>query len=201
MVKRKLMELIFIFVSIARPVGNIFEIYKQLEERNVIISFKGVMTSEILTTTLQIMESRMDKLEERPKIRKKVFNVLVECLQNLYHHIDDDIDDKSTPQNKRNCLFMIARENAAYIITTGNYIKPEDSPILEEKLDTINGMTRDELKSYYKQVLNEGTMSYKGTAGLGMIDIARKSGKKLEYDLTPINENLTFFSLSVRIQE
>lgn len=201
MVKRKLMELIFIFVSIARPVGNIFEIYKQLEERNVIISFKGVMTSEILTTTLQIMESRMDKLEERPKIRKKVFNVLVECLQNLYHHIDDDIDDKSTPQNKRNCLFMIARENAAYIITTGNYIKPEDSPILEEKLDTINGMTRDELKSYYKQVLNEGTMSDKGTAGLGMIDIARKSGKKLEYDLTPINENLTFFSLSVRIQE
>ena len=195
------MELIFIFVSIARPVGNIFEIYKQLEERNVIISFKGVMTSEILTTTLQIMESRMDKLEERPKIRKKVFNVLVECLQNLYHHIDDDIDDKSTPQNKRNCLFMIARENAAYIITTGNYIKPEDSPILEEKLDTINGMTRDELKSYYKQVLNEGTMSYKGTAGLGIIDIARKSGKKLEYDLTPINENLTFFSLSVRIQE
>lgn len=195
------MELIFIFVSIARPVGNIFEIYKQLEERNVIISFKGVMTSEILTTTLQIMESRMDKLEERPKIRKKVFNVLVECLQNLYHHIDDDIDDKSTPQNKRNCLFMIARENAAYIITTGNYIKPEDSPILEEKLDTINGMTRDELKSYYKQVLNEGTMSDKGTAGLGMIDIARKSGKKLEYDLIPINENLTFFSLSVRIQE
>ena len=201
MVKRKLMELIFIFVSIARPVGNIFEIYKQLEERNVIISFKGVMTSEILTTTLQIMESRMDKLEERPKIRKKVFNVLVECLQNLYHHIDDDIDDKSTPQNKRNCLFILARENAAYIITTGNYIKPEDSPILEEKLDTINGMTRDELKSYYKQVLNEGTMSDKGTAGLGMIDIARKSGKKLEYDLTPINENLTFFSLSVRIQE
>lgn len=201
MVKRKLMELIFIFVSIARPVGNIFEIYKQLEERNVIISFKGVMTSEILTTTLQIMESRMDKLEERPKIRKKIFNVLVECLQNLYHHIDDDIDDKSTPQNKRNCLFILARENAAYIITTGNYIKPEDSPILEEKLDTINGMTRDELKSYYKQVLNEGTMSDKGTAGLGMIDIARKSGKKLEYDLTPINENLTFFSLSVRIQE
>jgi len=195
------MELIFIFVSIARPVGNIFEIYKQLEERNVIISFKGVMTSEILTTTLQIIESRMDKLEERPKIRKKIFNVLVECLQNLYHHIDDDIDDKSTPQNKRNCLFMIARENAAYIITTGNYIKPEDSPILEEKLDKINGMTRDELKSYYKQVLNEGTMSDKGTAGLGMIDIARKSGKKLEYDLTPINENLTFFSLSVRIQE
>lgn len=195
------MELIFIFVSIARPVGNIFEIYKQLEERNVIISFKGVMTSEILTTTLQIMESRMDKLEERPKIRKKIFNVLVECLQNLYHHIDDDIDDKSTPQNKRNCLFMIARENAAYIITTGNYIKPEDSPILEEKLDKINGMTRDELKSYYKQVLNEGTMSDKGTAGLGMIDIARKSGKKLEYDLIPINENLTFFSLSVRIQE
>lgn len=181
--------------------GDIFEIYKQLEERNVILSFKGMMTSELLTTILQIMETKMDKLEERPKIRKKVFNVLVECLQNLYHHIDDDIDDKSTDQDERNSLFMIAKENAAYIITTGNYIRPADASLLEEKLEKINGMSRDELKAYYKQVLNEGTMSEKGTAGLGMIDIARKSGRKLEYNLTNINENLTFFNLSVRIEE
>jgi hypothetical protein len=182
-------------------VGKIFEIYKQLEERNVILSFKGMMTSDLLTTILQIMESKMDKLEERPKIRKKVFNVLVECLQNLYHHIDEDIDDKATPQDERNSLFMIARENNAYIITTGNYIRPLDAPVLEEKLDTINSMSKDELKAYYKQVLNEGTMSDKGTAGLGMIDIARKSGRKLDYNLKNISENLTFFSLSVRIEE
>jgi len=44
-------------------------------------------------------------------------------------------------------------------------------------------------------------MSEKGTAGLGMIDIARKSGKELEYNFSSLNDNLTFFSLSVKIEE
>ncbi len=180
---------------------KIYDIYKQLEERNVILSFKGMMTSELLTTILQIMESKMERFEERPKIKKKVFNVLVECLQNLYHHIDEDIDDQETEQNELNSLFMIAKTVSTYTITTGNYMKPKDVDSLRNKLDLINGMTKEELKAYYKQVLNEGTMSAKGTAGLGMIDIARKSGKKLNYDFSSINDNLTFFSLSVKIEE
>jgi hypothetical protein len=182
-------------------VTKIYDIYKQLEERNVILSFKGMMTSELLTTILQIMESKMERFEERPKIKKKVFNVLVECLQNLYHHIDEDIDDIETEQNELNSLFMIAKTVSTYTITTGNYMKPKDVDSLRSKLDLINSMSKEELKTYYKQVLNEGTMSSKGTAGLGMIDIARKSGKKLEYDFSPINDNLTFFSLSVKIEE
>jgi hypothetical protein len=182
-------------------VTKIYDIYKQLEERNVILSFKGMMTSELLTTILQIMESKMERFEERPKIKKKVFNVLVECLQNLYHHIDEDIDDIDTEQNELNSLFMIAKTVSTYTITTGNYMKPKDVESLRGKLNLINGMTKEELKAYYKQVLNEGTMSAKGTAGLGMIDIARKSGKKLDFDFSPINNNLTFFSLSVKIEE
>jgi len=182
-------------------VTKIYDIYKQLEERNVILSFKGIMTSELLTTILQIMESKMERFEERPKIKKKVFNVLVECLQNLYHHIDEDIDDLDTDQNELNSLFMIAKTVSTYTITTGNYIKPNEVECLRGKLDLINGMSKEELKAYYKQVLNEGTMSEKGTAGLGMIDIARKSGKKLNYDFSPINDNLTFYGLSVKIEE
>ncbi len=159
------------------------------------------MTSELLTTILQIMESKMERFEERPKIKKKVFNVLVECLQNLYHHIDEDIDDADSRQNELNSLFMIAKTVTTYTITTGNYMKPKDVESLKNRLDLINGMTKDQLKAYYKEVLNQGTMSDKGTAGLGMIDIARKSGKKLEYNFSQISDNLTFFSLSVKIEE
>ncbi|WP_066759460.1 SiaB family protein kinase [Crocinitomix algicola] len=181
--------------------STIYEIYKQLEERDVILSFKGMMTSELLTTILQIMETKMDGFEESPRIRKKVFNVLVECLQNLYHHIDERKDDTEASKNEMNALFMISKSDTGYTITTGNYMNPNDVPTVKDKLDLINGMTKDELKEYYKQVLNEGTMSEKGTAGLGMIDIARKSGKDLVYSFSPINDNLTFFSLSVKIED
>lgn len=180
---------------------KIYDIYKQLEQRNVILSFKGLMTSELLTTLLQIMESKMDRFEDRQKIKKKVFNVLVECLQNLYHHIDENIDDLNTAQNERNSLFMIAKTEGDYTIMTGNYMKPVDVPNLKERLDLINRLSKDELKEFYKTVLNEGNMSSKGTAGLGMIDIARKSGRELQYEFTAIHEHLAFFSLSVRVEE
>jgi hypothetical protein len=160
-----------------------------------------MMTAELLTSILQIMETKMDRSAEDPKMRKKVSNVLVECLQNLFHHIDDDIDNKSTEFNERNSLFMITKSNTCYTINTGNYMKSSDVAMLQDKLDLINSLSKEKLKDFYKQVLNDGTMSVKGTAGLGMIDIARKSGQKLEYCFSPINYGLTFFSLSVKIDE
>jgi len=126
---------------------------------------------------------------------------LVECLQNLYHHIDKNPNDINRDENEMNSLFIIAKSDCDYTITTGNYMKTAEVLSLKEKLDLINGMSKEELKEFYKHILNEGTMSTKGTAGLGMIDIARKSGQELQYEFTPINENLTFFNLSVKIEE
>jgi hypothetical protein len=181
-------------------VDQVYDIYKKLEERNVLLSFKGMITSELLTTILQIMESKMDHIDENPKVKKKVFNILVECLQNLYHHIDQD-EFVHIAAEEKSALLMIAKNGDTYQITTGNYMRASDVPVLKEKLDLVNGMDRDELKAYYKLVLAEGNMSSKGTAGLGMIDIARKSGEKLEYGFLPINEKTSFFSLTVKIAE
>ena len=179
---------------------KVYEIYKQLEEKNVLLSFKGMITSDLLTTILQIMESKMDHLDEKPKVKKKVFNILVECLQNLYHHIDQD-EVIYVPMEDKSALLMIAKSNDEYEITTGNYMRAADMPALRDKLDLVNGMDKVELKAYYKEVLSEGSLSKKGTAGLGMIDIARKSGQKLEYSFSQINDTTTFFSLAVRIAE
>lgn len=159
-----------------------------------------MVTSELLTTILQIMESKMEHLDEKPKVKKKVFNILVECLQNLYHHIDQD-DVIHRPMEEKSALLMIAKSSEYYQITTGNYMKAEEVTDLRNKLDLVNGMEKDELKAYYKKVLNEGRMSEKGTAGLGMIDIARKSGQPLGYSFMPINDKTTFFSLAVKIAE
>ena len=158
-----------------------------MERDNIMLSFKGLVTSELLSSVLQIMESKMEHIEESPKIRKKVYNVLVECLQNLYHHIDPDNPKSGDFLESESALFMISRNVDSYEIKTGNYIPAEQVSSLREKLELINSMTKEELKEYYKLVLSGGELSEKGTAGLGMIDIARKSGNKLEYEFLPIN--------------
>ena len=181
--------------------NNIYDIFEKLDERNILLSFKGMITPDLLTTILQIIESKMDSYEEKPKVKKKVFNILVECLQNLYHHIDKDIVVDETTKRERAALLMIARNDSHYQIMTGNYMETNDVPSLKDKLDFVNSMNRDDLKAYYKEVLNDGNRSEKGTAGLGMVDIARKSGQKLGYHFLELSPELSFFSLTVTVSE
>tara|TARA_R110001592_G_scaffold72804_6_gene222496 strand:+ start:5124 stop:5669 length:546 start_codon:yes stop_codon:yes gene_type:complete len=180
--------------------NSIHDFYDMMEKGNIMLSFKGEVTSDLLTSILQIMETKMETLDEPPKIKKKVYNILVECLQNLYHHIDED--DKETAQNEKSALFMIRKnEDGEYSIMTGNYMAVENMDLMKTRLDRINAMDKEELKVYYKEVLNNGEMSAKGGGGLGMIDIARKSGKKLEYDFTDVDDKFSFFSLNVKIAQ
>lgn len=178
---------------------NIHDFYNKMEQGNIMLSFKGEVTSDLLTSILQIMESKMETLEEPPKIKKKVYNILVECLQNLYHHLDDD--DFKTKINEKSALFMIRKVDGEYSIMTGNFIAADNVELMKSRLDTINDMDKDELKVYYKEVLNNGEMSAKGGGGLGMIDIARKSGKKLEYKFDPIDNEYSFFSLNIKVAQ
>lgn len=179
---------------------DIYGFYDKMEQNNIVLSFKGDITSDLLTSILQIMEVKMDNFQEEPKIKKKVYNVLVECLQNLYHHMDDAADEQ--PNDKiRSAILMIGRLESYYNIITGNYIKNENIPNLKQLLDNVNKLDKEELKEYYKQVLNNGEMSAKGGGGLGMIDIARKTGGKLNYDFTPVDQKYSFFSLNINISQ
>ena len=65
-----------------------YKYYENMEQNKIMLLFKGFINSELLSSILQITESKLDKIQEEPKIKKKIFNVLVECLQNVYHHID-----------------------------------------------------------------------------------------------------------------
>ena len=52
---------------------------------------------------------------------------------------------------------------------------------LKDKIDKINSLSQDELKDMYKFILNHQKLTAKGGGGLGLVDIARKTGNKLDY--------------------
>ena len=96
---------------------------------------------------------------------------------------------------------MVSLNPKGYSITTGNYILSEREESFKERLERINSLTRDELKQMYKDVLNSDGRSDKGGGGLGMIDIARKTGNKLNYDFATLNDKYSFFSLNINVEE
>jgi hypothetical protein len=96
---------------------------------------------------------------------------------------------------------MIGKLDNQYNIITGNYIKKENVAGLKKRLDDINLLSKEELKEYYKSVLNNGEMSMKGGGGLGMIDIARKTGEKLNFSFAPVDDTFSFFTLNIKISQ
>ncbi len=181
---------------------DLYTLYQNMVRDDIILSFKGDITQDLLTSVYQIMESHLDTSLEEPRRKKKLYHILVECLQNVYHHMEAlKNDTKNTGDEETNsAIFMIARgDETGYRILTGNHIRTANVDDLRNKIDKINAMTHDELRVYYRQQLSATELSDKGGAGLGMIDIARKSGHKIDYSFQPVTDTFSFFSLIVNI--
>lgn len=185
---------------------DLYALYQRMHDNNIMLTFKGEVTFDLIDSILKIMEGGLEQLEDSRKTKKKVYNVLVECLQNLCHHID--FSDSQPPQVisgdehdylRKSAILIIFSDDDAYHVATGNYITGENVAGLQKWLDEINSTTKDELRSLYKKILDNEKFSEKGGGGLGFIDIARKSGQKLNYKFKEINDTYSFFSFQINI--
>jgi hypothetical protein len=172
----------------------VYEIHKIMAGKNLILVYEGEFTQDITKSVLTMTEKNLDSMGEEQNIKRKVFNVMVECLQNICKH-----SDTIKTEEEKGAVFMIGKENDSYIINSGNFILNENIKHLEAKLNQINSLDKDGLKVLYKDLIKSSELSEKGGAGLGFVDIARKSGHKLEFDFTQVNDMYSFFSFKTKI--
>ncbi|HBX52587.1 MAG: hypothetical protein A2W98_09975 [Bacteroidetes bacterium GWF2_33_38] len=175
-------------------IKSVSNIYEEMVSNGFSIVYLGEFSQDITLMFTSMAESDMEKRSEEKSIKKKVFHVLVETLQNLYRHSDEIIDSEAG-----NGLFIIGKKDDIYYIITSNKVSKVHKPNLEKALEEVNNASKEELKEMYKKQINEGKISNKGGAGLGLIDIARKTGEKLSYQFLQIDANYFFFILEVEI--
>ncbi|CAN5230216.1 SiaB family protein kinase [soil metagenome] len=173
----------------------VYELHKIMQDQKLILVYEGDFTQELTKSVLSMAEKNMDSMGEVSNIKRKVFNVMVECLQNIVKHTEDFAAD----ENKQSAIFIIGKLNSKYIIASGNPVKSENISDLKEKLEKINSLDKDGLKNLYKDIIKGSEISSKGGAGLGFVDMARKSGHKLEYNFSPLDDTYSFFSLKTTI--
>lgn len=179
---------------------SIYFIEKLLSEEMVSNGFplvyKGELNHKITKLFTSMAENKISKTKKEISARMKVFHVMVECLQNITKH-SDDFDDPENPVG--NGLFIVGERENSYYVITGNLIKNKNVKNLQIRLDELNNMNKDELNEAHKKQMKSGSITDKGGAGLGLIDIVRKTGEKLVYQLIPVDDNHHFFILKVNI--
>jgi hypothetical protein len=174
----------------------IYDLHRTMMAQKLILVYQGEFTQESTKSILAMAERNLDTTGEDSSIRRKVFNVMVEALQNIVKHSDELIDGSV---RSHAAIFLIGRDEKKYSIMSGNPIRKANISKLNKALDTINSLDKEGLKEMYKEIIKNTTISEKGGAGLGFVDMARKSGEKLEYEFPEMNADYAFFCLKVNV--
>ncbi len=181
-------------ISKTRP-GNTFRLFDAIQKEKLNYVYRGRFTSNITKNILSLAQINMMDKDEPNELKRKVYHVMVEGLQNITKHQADFEQNEGD-----NCgLFALKKEQLRYFITTGNLIDNGDIGSLSNKINKVNNLDDVQLKDFHRDVLKNGNISEKGGAGLGLIDIARRSGSKLQYAFNPISSNLSYFYLHTEI--
>jgi hypothetical protein len=158
------------------------------------VVYKGKLNHEIMKLFTSMAEAKVSKGCSNVSVRRLVFHVIVECVQNITRHSDDfDVDGIG------NGIFMVGERKDYYYIITGNIIKSSKVKKLEQKLERLNGMTGNELVKLHKSQMLDGEISDKGGAGLGLIDMIRKTGEKYIYQFLKLDTENHYFILKVTV--
>ena len=164
---------------------------------DVFFAYHGDIASGQINTILEKVERNLVEISAGVKIKKKILNIMVEGLQNLFHHSDDVPEDLVDTLGQRYGMMVITKNDDGYQLTAGNFILSDKEKFLTEKIEKINSLSEEDLKEMYKFILNYQKLSAKGGGGLGLIDMARKSDRKLAYRFYPYNEKYSFYRLDI----
>lgn len=148
---------------------------------------------------IEILETGVDEIEVDRALKRKFYASATECLQNMVNHMKPVEDGAYDFMESNSGMIMVVVRDKYYKIVTGNYIPNDDKESLIDKIDLINRLETGQLKALYKRILSETHMDDSGNAGLGLVDMARKTGQKLRYSMSEIDEKYSYFNFEIKI--
>lgn len=177
----------------------ITKFYKKLRSDNLSIIYQGDFSDGLTEKIIALSEYSIGKSPEIIEMRNKVSFVIVECFQNIVRHGNDH------GVNSDNSvwfpgLFSARNCNEFTYIASGNLIEKKDVSFLKDKLEQLNKLDKAQIKELYLDLLTSGTLSKKGGAGLGLVEMARKSLNPVEFDFEDENEKVSVFYLMLKLQ-
>jgi len=171
-------------------VNNLFQ---GIEKGDLEYIYKGEVTSTVVTNILDLAKLNLKDIDLKP-ISSRIYFILGEGLQNISRH--QDKIDGTTPSDS---IILISKQKNTYNITTGNLIRVDKKEELEEKMSKINSMTIEELRSFARYIRKNYTLSEKGGANLGLVEMAKRSGSKLIYGFKDFLPNYSFFYFTIEL--
>ena len=177
---------------------QLFDLRRQFSAERILLCFNGPITRSLIEEIGNALKNYLQAENAQPTAAMDIFGIYIELTQNIRHYVTR----MGYGERDGSATVVVARdEQGRYLISAGNLVEPEDGRRLQQRVAELAGMDKTQLKSAYKaQLRRPRDADATSGAGLGLLDVARRSVEPLRAGLSPIEgDGRLFFSLSAVI--
>lgn len=161
--------------------------------QRILICFNGPISRTLIGEIGVALKDHIASTQAHQSAAMDVFSVYIEMSQNIRHYASrmgyDDFAAAAT-------VVIAETDGGHYTVSAGNVVERADGENLLSKIQELASLDKTELKALYKQRLREPRQPGAATgAGLGLIEMARKSSEPLQATLDEGRDGKVFFSL------
>lgn len=170
-----------------------------MEHKEAIINFEGSISFETMEQLLNQLKTAAQFNALRKPVKKRVYGTVVETIDNIFKY--------ATPFKGKDLVLrrppriQVKEINGKFIVSAGNLIRNDQINGLKIKLNRVNGMNDHALKMLYEEVINQEATDEDSGAGLGLITLAMRTDKDIQYQFEPVGPGHAYFTMHITIKE
>lgn len=179
---------------------NVHEFHVDLTRKGIIFCFSGPISQDVIEGIGGTLRQKMELEDTDLNTTQKVFSIFVEQMQNVVNYSADRVvQDNLGERDIRVGVIVVGQENGHFYVLCGNKVKQEDVEAIKGQLQTVQEMNKEDLKKLYRDRRKAPPPDGSKGTGLGFIDMARKATHPIEFDFSPIDQGLVFFTIKAVI--
>lgn len=178
-------------------IESTYTFFSSLNEDNISFMYQGSFSDEINDKAIQINDKNFDLQKDPANLKKGVSLLMAECLHNV-------IKQGETPNTTNKLItkpgvFLTRNIGDSFSTTSAYLIENKSIDSIKKKLEQIIAEDKESLYAMFSEILAaEGVPARKGLLQ-NIIEMARKSGTKLEYDFDSAGNNWSYLYLQTII--
>lgn len=172
-----------------------YPLYRGLAGDDLCFAYSGEFHDEHTGRLIDIGEAALEGSTSVRGARQRLAYVMVEAYQNIIRH-RARLPDTLAREHGRSLFLLRIHGNAQQVIAL-NPVPVAERAALERSLAGLEGLDPVGLKERFLNKLSQEGMGERGGAGLGLIEMARRSGQDLKHRISPLDDDHLLFLLQV----
>lgn len=176
---------------------DLFSMRESYNRQQIMLCFNGPISRSLIEEIGNALRNYLAADHAHPSAAMDVFGVYIELTQNIRHYAQQ----QGWTEQDASATVVVARNEAGhYVVSAGNIIRQQDGEAMLARVEALASLDKAELKARYKEQLRKPREADASSgAGLGLIDIARKSSAPLQANLRQLADGRAFLSLRAEI--